>query len=166
MENLKFKNIEENSWLAGFADGEGCFSISFNLREKMNHGLEIKPSFSISQKRDRENVNRDLLFWIKNFFEGGSVRLSRSDQTWKYETRNIKHLVDKIIPYFENNELKTSKKNDFARFKRVCFLIKSKHHLSNVGVKEIIETSSLMNSSGVRKFSKEFLLRLLDKVKI
>jgi LAGLIDADG endonuclease len=162
MENIN----KEDFWLVGFADGESCFSISFNLRAKMNYGIEIRPSFSVSQKRDRENVNYEVLVQIMNFFHGGSIRFSKSDQTWKYETRNIEHINSQIIPYFENFSLRTSKKNDFLRFKRVCSLIKSKHHLSIDGIKEIIEISSTMNVSGKRKFSKDFLLRLVSKVKI
>lgn len=159
----KFNN---NSWLVGFTDGEGCFLINFNLRKKMNHGLEIKPSFSLSQKKDHNNVNSNLLISIKNFFEGGFVKFSKSDQTWKYESRKIEHISNKIIPYFEKNKLITAKKNDFERFKKICFLIKSNHHLSVSGIREIIEISNLMNFSGKRKFSKDFLLKLMDKVKI
>lgn len=162
MENIN----KEDFWLAGFADGESCFSISFNLRAKMNYGIEIRPSFSISQKRDKENMNYEILVWVMNFFHGGSVRFSKNDQIWKYETRNIEHISSQIIPYFENFPLRTSKRNDFLKFKRICFLIKSKHHLSMDGIKEIIEISSLMNVSGKRKFSKDFLLRLVSKVKI
>jgi hypothetical protein len=162
MENVN----KEDFWLVGFADGESCFSISFNLRAKMNYGIEIRPSFSVSQKRDRENVNYEVLVQIMNFFHGGSIRFSKNDQTWKYETRNIEHINSQIIPYFESFSLRTSKKNDFLKFKRVCSLIKSKHHLSIDGIKEIIEISSTMNISGKRKFSKDFLLRLVSKVKI
>lgn len=163
---MEVKNLNENSWITGFVDGEGCFSISFNLRAKMNHGIEIRPSFSVSQKRDREGLNHRVLNLMMIFFKGGSVRFSKNNQVWKYESRDIEHLCEKIIPYFEINPLMTSKKNDFEKFKRACFLIKSKHHLSLNGIKEIIEASSMMNITGKRKYSKDFLLKLLNKVKI
>ena len=163
MENL---NAKDNYWLAGFADSEACFLVSFNLRTKMNHRIEVRPSFSISQKKDRENANYTTLLWIMNFFRGGSIRFSKIDQTWKYETRSIDHIIHRVIPYFERNHLRTAKKGDFLKFRRICLLVNSKHHLSTSGIREIIETSSLMSSTGRRKFSREFLLRLLDKVKI
>lgn len=163
MENLK---LIEDSWLAGFADGEACFSISFNLRAKIKHGIEVRPSFSISQKRDGEGLNYRTLSWIMNFFGGGAIRFSKSDQTWKYETRSIEHISKRIIPYFEQRQLRTAKSRDFEKFRRVSSLINSKHHLSLVGIREIVEVSATMNSAGKRKYSKEFLLRLVNKVKI
>jgi len=159
-------SLNNNSWVTGFVDGEGCFSISFNLREKMNYGIEIRPSFSISQKRDKEGLNHKIISSFVHFFEGGFVRFSKKDQIWKYETRRMEHIIEKIIPYFEVNKLITSKKNDFEEFKKICFLIYSKHHLSLVGIKEIISTSYKMNSLGKKKYSENFLLKLIDKMKI
>ena len=132
----------------------------------MNHGIEIRPSFSVSQKRDKDDLNYEVLVSMMNFFKGGSVRFSKNDQTWKYETRNIDHINREIIPYFQINELKTSKRLDFDKFKRICLLIKSKHHLSFLGINEIIEISHTMNIAGKRKYSKDFLLRSLSKMKI
>ena len=62
--------------------------------------------------------------------------------------------------------LRTAKKMDFEKFKRICLIIKSNHHRSLSGAKEIINLAFTMNISGKRKYSKEFLLKLLDKVKI
>jgi len=62
--------------------------------------------------------------------------------------------------------LRTSKKIDFEKFKRICLIIKSNHHLAMSGAKEIIDLAFEMNVSGKRKYKKEFLLKLLDKVKI
>lgn len=103
---------------------------------------------------------------MKHFFKGGFIRFSKNDQVWKYEVRNIEDINDKIIPYFDKNKLKTSKVNDFEKFKRSCHLIKSNRHLSYEGIKEIIEIAYSMNISGKKKYLKDFLLRLLDKVKI
>ena len=165
MENL---NTEDDCWLASFINGKACFLINLNLRAKMNHGIETWPSFLISQKKDFENVNYTTLLRIMDLFRGGSVKFSRTNQTWKYETRSIDHIVRRVVPYFERNQhqLETSKRDDFLKFKRICLLINSKHHLSTSGIREIIETSFLMNFTGKKKISRKFLLRLLDKVKI
>jgi LAGLIDADG endonuclease len=66
--------------LTGFADGEGCFSISFSLRKKMNYGFEIRPSFSCSQKKDKDSLNKTVLTEIQNLFQAGFIRFSRKDQ--------------------------------------------------------------------------------------
>ncbi|CAG8551649.1 3334_t:CDS:2, partial [Cetraspora pellucida] len=124
----------------GFVDGEGCFSISFSLRSKMKHGFEVRPSFSLAQRKDKNRLNNTVLVEIQNFFQVG------------------------IIPYFEVNMLRTSKKMDFEKFKKICLIIKSNHHLAMSGAKEIIDLAFEMNVSGKRKYKKEFLLKLLDKV--
>jgi len=62
--------------------------------------------------------------------------------------------------------LRTAKKLDFEKFKKICLIIKSNYHLSVSGVKQIINLAFTMNVSGKRKYEKEFLLKLLDKVKI
>ena len=167
MKEINYKlTSKKDAWLTGFVDGEGCFSISFSLRSKMKHGFEIRPSFSLAQRKDRDSLNNAVLIEIQNFFQAGFIRFSRKDQMWKYEVRNINDICKKVIPYFEINMLRTAKKIDFEKFKRVCLIIKSNHHLSMSGVKEIIDLAFEMNVSGKRKYKKEFLLKLLDKVKI
>lgn len=157
---------KKDAWLTGFVDGEGCFSISFSLRSKMKHGFEIRPSFSCAQRKDKDSLNKMVLDEIQNLFQAGFIRFSKKDQMWKYEVRQINDICEKIIPYFETNILRTAKKLDFEKFKKICLIIKSNHHLSVSGVKQIINLAFTMNVSGKRKYEKEFLLKLLDKVKI
>jgi hypothetical protein len=61
-------------------DGEGCFSVSFSLRKKMKNGFEIRPSFSVSQKRDKEGLNKLILEKIRDYFQTGFIRFSKIDQ--------------------------------------------------------------------------------------
>jgi hypothetical protein len=43
-----------NPWyITGLVEGEGCFSVSFNLRDSLKVGIETRVSFSVSlNKRD------------------------------------------------------------------------------------------------------------------
>ena len=167
MKEIDYKlESKKDAWLTGFVDGEGCFSISFSLRSKMKHGFEIRPSFSCAQKKDKDSLNKMVLDEIQNLFQAGFIRFSKKDQMWKYEVRQINDICEKIIPYFETNMLRTAKKLDFEKFKKICLIIKSNHHLSVSGVKQIINLAFTMNVSGKRKYEKEFLLKLLDKVKL
>jgi len=167
MKEIDYKlESKKDAWLTGFVDGEGCFSISFSLRSKMKHGFEIRPSFSCAQRKDKDSLNKIILNEIQNLFQAGFIRFSKKDQMWKYEISQINDICEKIIPYFETNILRTSKKLDFEKFKKVCLIIKSNHHLSVSGIKQIIDLAFTMNVSGKRKYDKEFLLKLLDKVKI
>ncbi len=147
-----------NPWyITGLVEGEGCFSVSFNLREKLKVKIETRPSFSLSlSKRDLE-----LLKKTREYFGVGGIRFSRSDNTYKYEVRDIKALSEVIIPHFEAYPLQGAKAQDFEKFKDICKMVRANLHLSARHLPEIIELAYSMNPSGRRKYTKEDLLRLL-----
>lgn len=147
------------SWIMGFIDGEGCFCVSFSKVARLNTGLDVRPSFSVSQKRN----SKAALHTIHDFFGCGGIRSSNSDGTEKYEVRKLQDLNSVIIPFFQKTSLLTEKQKDFVLFSRVCSLMKQNRHHSKEGLIEIIELSVLMNSSGKRKYSKEELLDILNK---
>lgn len=68
-------------WVSGFVDGEGCFSVSFNLKNKLSLGVEVRPSFSLSQVSDKQNLNLKCLEQLRNFFSCGFIRFSKRDNT-------------------------------------------------------------------------------------
>lgn len=148
--------MEIKSYIVGFVDGEGCFSVSFNLRKKLKNGIEVRPSFSVSQNER----NKDIIFRLKEIFGCGSVRFSAKDNNYRYEVRSIKDLTQSIIPFFEKYPLQTSKQNDFILFKNICKTIKNGEHLSQKGLINIINQAYQMNVAGKRKFTKDYLLRM------
>lgn len=150
------------SWILGFVDGEGCFCVSFSKSAKLKTGLEVRPSFSVSQKKDSVRKNPSLAL-IEKFFECGSQRPFNSNGTQKYEVRNLQDLNTIIIPFFQENTLITQKQNDFVLFAQVCSLMKQNKHLSTEGLREIIELATAMNFSGKRTYSKTELLDILNK---
>ncbi len=147
--------MDIGSFISGFTEGEGCFCISFSRRAKMNTGIEVRPSFSISQNKR----NLELLKKINHFFRCGAIRFSRRDQNYKFEVRSIKDLVKIIIPFFEKNPLMGIKKNDFQNFKLVCEMIKRNEHRNKEKMIELINYAYQINYSGKRKYNKEELLR-------
>jgi hypothetical protein len=90
-----------SAYISGYADGEGCFTVSISPRAKLLVGWEVRPSFSVSQNGDRAEV----LHVIQAFFGCGSIRPDRSDRTLKWETRRLDDLVDRVIPHFERYRL-------------------------------------------------------------
>jgi hypothetical protein len=150
----------ELAWyITGLIDGEGCFSVSFNLRSKLKVGIEVRPSFLISQNKR----NLEILKVTQEFFGCGAIRFNNHDQTYKLEVRSIKDIVKLIIPHFEKYPLKTSKAKDFIYFKEICFQVYKNLHLSPNYLTEIIEKSFRMNESGKRKYTKDFLLKQLAR---
>ena len=151
-----------SAFISGLVEGEGCFCVSFSQRKKMTLGIEVRPSFSISQNKR----NLVLLQKINTFFGCGAIRLSKRDRTYKYEVRSVENLVKIIIPHFESNPLCGIKQNEFLRFKEIIKIIHRNHHLNPNGMKQIIHLAYQLNESGKRKFNQMELLRLLDKMMI
>ncbi len=150
-----------NHYLSGLIDGEGCFSISFTLREKMKHGVEVRPSFSLGQTKNKDNYV--LLDKITKTLGCGGIRLSRSDNCYKYETRNLTEITNKVIPFVKRYPLHSSKKKDFDIFAIICSLIAKKSHLHLSGLQEIIELAFSINLNGTRKINKQVLLATMEK---
>jgi len=151
--------MEFASYISGFTDGEGSFSVSFSKRNKFKTHLEVRPSFSISQHKR----NLDVLKNIRDYFGVGAIRFSKRDQNYKYEARSIKDLIKVVIPHFERFPLKTKKLKDFTYFKKICTMINSNLHLNKKYLTEIIENAYLMNESGKRKYKKSELLKLIAR---
>ena len=149
--------MELASYISGFTDGEGTFSVSFSQCSRLKTQIEARPSFSISQhKRSKE-----ILLKIKKFFGVGRIRFSKSDENFKYEVRSINDLINIIIPHFEKYPLYTQKKKDFEIFVDICKMMSKGLHLDSDFLIKIIEKAYLMNESGKRKFSKQKLLSLV-----
>ena len=68
-----------SAYISGYADGEGCFTVSIAPRATLAVGWEVRPSFSVSQNGDRAEV----LHALKAYFGCGSIRPDRSDKTLK-----------------------------------------------------------------------------------
>jgi len=150
------------SYVTGFIDGEGCFSVSFNFREKLRTKIEVRPSFAVGQNMR----SLDILEQIQKYFDCGNIRFCKNDQCYKFETRNIDDLQNKIIPHFRKYPLMTCKKQDLDIFSDICKKIYERKHLDPKHLKEIVKLSYKMNGFGKRKHKEAELLNVLDKMKI
>ena len=137
------------AYISGFADGEGCFCVSFQPSRRHRFGWEVRPSFSVSQNADRA----ELLNRIREVWQCGFIRPDRSDRTLKFEVRNIKDLVERVIPHFQAYPLMSSKQQDVERFARICDLVYRGAHLEREGFEEIVRIAMNMNPSGKRRYT-------------
>lgn len=124
----------EPQWVVGFTDGEGCFHIGISKNETYQLGFQVLPEFVIVQhQRDIK-----LLHGLKSFFGCGVVRQNHGDR-YCFRVRKFEDLSQIIVPFFEKHQLKTMKKVDFLRFRRVILLMKEKRHLTQEGLEEILK---------------------------
>ena len=131
--------------------------MSFSRRKRLKLGIEVRPSFSVSQNLRSKNV----IFYLKKFFGCGSIRYCQNDKTYKYEVRSIKDLTNIIIPHFKKYPLKTSKRIDFRNFVKVCKIIKNNDHLKLLGLRRVIKLSLKVNEMGNKRYKRLDLLKSL-----
>lgn len=152
---LKNRSVAE--YISGFADGEGCFSVSFTKRPRFLVGWETKPSFSVSQNRNRAQQ----LFIMQKYFGCGFMRDGIVDNTIKYEVRRLDDLLEKVIPHFERYPLLSSKQRDVKALKEVCLIMKKNEHITTQGLRKILPIAFSMNGSGKRKYSQKDILSFM-----
>ena len=141
-------------YLAGFADGEGSFNISFRKRKDYAMPWKVSLCFSVSQR------DKVILALFKRHLKCGTLR-SRKDGVWYYEVNNLVAINENVIPFFNRfGFLSAKKKRDFSKFKQVAKVINDGKHLTNEGVQSILNIRKEMNDGGVgkRKYSDEEIL--------
>ena len=142
------------SYISGYVDGEGCFSVSIRPRPSNKIGWEVVASFAVAQNRDRIRV----LKLMREYFNYGSFRRNISDKTMKYEIRNIDVLINKVIPHFKKYPIQSERRRDFEIFVKICEKIKKKEHLSKEGLIKIVKLRSQMSFSNNRIYTKAKIL--------
>jgi len=130
-------------WIAGFVDGEGCFRASLNRHEDMKTGAQVLPEFVVVQHED----DVQLLFALKEHFGCGVVRKNHADRMC-FRVRKLEHLLSIIIPFFEQHSLKSRKRADFEKFRRICLMMEKGEHLTESGLEEIRNVTEQMNRKG------------------
>jgi hypothetical protein len=131
----------EAQWVVGFVDGEGCFFVGINRHPEMTSGYQVLPEFTVVQhERDIQ-----LLHALKQFFGCGVVRKNHVERM-AYRVRGLDHLNDVIIPFFEKHSLKSKKKIDFIKFRKILLLMKEGKHLATEGIEEIRAIAATMNT--------------------
>ena len=130
----------EPQWIVGFVDGEGCFHVGISKHADMKAGYQVLPEFTVVQhERDAQTLHA-----LKAFFGCGVVRRNHGDRM-AYRVRSQEHLLERIIPFFEKHQLKTKKRADFQKFRKVLRMMGENRHLTSGGIEEIRRIKSQMN---------------------
>jgi LAGLIDADG endonuclease len=147
----------EIAWyLAGFADGEGSFNVSFRPREDYQCPWKVSLCFNISQ---RDPV---ILALFKRHFECGTMR-QRRDGVWYYEVDNLIPILENVIPFFNRfHFLSAKKRRDFAKFKQIAEILRRGGHRTREGIEEILKVRADMNDGGKRRYSDDEIRKRLE----
>jgi len=140
--------MDLGAYLSGYADGEGCFCVTFNRSKRHALGWDVRPSFSVSQNRERAQI----LELFQQSFGCGTVRPDRSDRTLKFEVRSIPELMRSVIPHFRQHPMLSSKQRDFEIFAEICEMMSRGEHLTAAGLREIVGIAGEINRNGKKKY--------------
>jgi LAGLIDADG endonuclease len=133
-------------WIAGFVDGEGCFSIPIFRNHKTALGWQVQPTFVVVQSAS----SRDVLEDLARFFGCGKVNVNQRhdnhrENLYRYRVSRFADLRDVIVPFFQEHKLRTTKESNFEKFVQVLRLIEERKHLTINGLMEIAGIAETMN---------------------
>lgn len=109
-------------YIAGFVDGEGCFSLRLHKDTKRNRPgsptyLFWKSEFCIVLRKDDKQILDD----IQETLDCGKVTYTGRFARFSVQDKN--DLYNKIIPFFKRFTLRAKKKRDFEIWSRAIYLI-------------------------------------------
>jgi hypothetical protein len=151
-------------WVVGFVDGEGCFSISFvrqndrTGRRGYKLGYQIAARFVVSQGASSVACLEELReFFGVGYVYGNQRHDNHREHMHQYVVSDRWDLVETIVPFFEENPLRTAKREDFEKFAQVLDMMEDDLHLTREGLVRIAEITETMN----RRKSRTELIRIL-----
>jgi|SRR3989344_2093817 len=129
------ERLKTESWIVGFVDGEGCFSVSIFKNPTTKSGWQVLPEFVVTQGEK----SLIALEEIQKYFECGRIFINKRydnhhEHLYRYCVRRLRDIQEKIIPFFKENPLRTAKKKDFEKFVNAIQLINKKAHLTEDGL--------------------------------
>jgi len=129
----------DNSWLAGFTDGEGCFTCSIGENKKYSF------NFNISQK-GKENFK--VLNHLCLLFKGGILSKHSVENVYEFRIGGVKNCKN-VFPYFDKYNLYTKKSISYTLWKEIYEDLINKHHLDENKRLEMIEKVRMINNSNI-----------------
>ena len=109
-------------------------------------GWQVFPEFVVTQGAR----GRGALQALHEFFGCGRIYRNRrydnhNEDVFRYCVRSLEDLRRSIIPFFQRNELRTAKAEEFKRFVQVVQLMEERRHLSSEGLEQIRAIAGQMN---------------------
>ena len=141
------ERLKTVGWVVGFINGEGYFLVSLHKNPTTKLGWQIMPEFVATQgEKSLKSLEK-----LQSFFDCGRIFVNRRHDNhkgnlYRFCVRSFIDLKEKIVPFFKENELQTAKSQDFEIFVKIIDLMDRKEHLSEKGIKKIINLAKTMNT--------------------
>lgn len=129
-----------NSWLAGFTDAEGCFTVSI-----LSNSVAFRFRFILTQKGE---INLPILNHLVTLFKGGRVEPHSVKDVYEYRLNGLKGCSN-VFNYFESFSLYSKKAVSYALWKQLYTRLKNKEHLDPELREVLKEKASMINKSNI-----------------
>jgi hypothetical protein len=139
------------SYIVGFVDGEGCFSVTCGKHIDCKAGYTIQAAFEMEVVTDDYPIMQRI---YKTLGRPGQLytfsfkRYPAWKPHCKIKVSNLKDLTEKIIPFFTRYPLQSKKRRSFQIFCRIVRMIQQKKHLQPKYAKQILRLRETMNPTG------------------
>jgi len=138
IENFILPSLD-NSWLAGFTDGEGCFTCSIGNKKGFSF------NYNIAQKGESNII---ILKHLCLIFAGGKVSNHFVKNVYEYRIAGIK-ACSNIFSYYDKYTLLTKKSLSYTLWKQIHQDLLNKQHLNRDKRLIMIERTRMINKSNV-----------------
>lgn len=147
IEKLDIDNsfIDSNSWLSGFIDADGHFSVRTTISSTYP---KIECKFELSQRQFDHNKQNNYSFlniiaiYLNTVVK--SIRITKPKPEYRVRTTSLKgNLI--LISYLDKFPLYSSKRLNYNDWIKVLNYFKVKEHTKPESIKEIIEIKLKMN---------------------
>lgn len=127
----------DNTWLLGFTEAEGCFTISL-----LSNSNAFRTRFILSQKGD---VNVPILSHCIHLFKTGILEAHSKKDNYCFIVSGLKN-IENIYSYFDKYPFYGIKGICFQKFKQLNNHLKLQHHLDSQMKDKLVKLSQEINS--------------------
>lgn len=130
--------ILPGNYVAGFIDGEGCFTITISKHKTKKLGFDARLHFQIEVRSD----DLEIIQHIQETINCGRIyHLSYERYGWhphvELKVSSFPEIVTKLIPFLEKYPLLAKKRHSYECFLQAVEIFKRKEHLTLEGIEKL-----------------------------
>lgn len=157
-------------YVAGFIDGEGCFSVSIGKHKTLKRRLEVRPEFDVELRADDKNILERILITIGC---GKIYDQSYDRYGWfphaKYKITSTKDMVNYLFPFLDKCPLQAKKAEVYKYFKEIVLMYVKKEHLTDGGLNKILKLRESIRRIGKKSrtyFGDKSYYRVIETARV
>jgi hypothetical protein len=150
------------NYIAGFVDGEGSFHVAIQRNPSTKASWQLVPEFHVSQHVSSKDVLELMRDTLKCGYVKANHRHNPNDETYVFVVRSRSDLSAKVIPFFREFQLRTSKRKDFEVFSEIVVGMQNGDHRTTKGLISLLRLAFSMNRSG--RYRRMSLAKILENL--